>query len=107
MKQHTFGEWMLAVRPWSFPASAMPIIVILTYLLWSGAEVNWLKGIWVLLTMIAFHAAGNTWSDYFDFKKGTFQKVHVLLFVQRLWGQVQQFGLSAQHVCFHLVNLWT
>ena len=61
---------MLAVRPWSFPASAMPIIVTLTYLLWSGAEVDWLKGIWVLLTMIAFHAAGNTWSDYFDFKKG-------------------------------------
>ena len=70
MRKHTFGEWMLAVRPWSFPASAMPIIVTLTYLLWSGAEVNWLKGIWVLLTMIAFHAAGNTWSDYFDFKKG-------------------------------------
>ena len=27
MKKHTFGEWMIAVRPWSIPASAMSIIV--------------------------------------------------------------------------------
>lgn len=61
---------MLAVRPWSFPASTMPIIVTLAYLFWKGADVNWLNGIWVLLTMVVFHSAGNTWSDYFDYKKG-------------------------------------
>lgn len=69
MKKHTFAEWMIAVRPWSFPASAMPIIVTVTYLFWKGAGVDWLMALWVLVTMVLFHAAGNTWSDYFDYKK--------------------------------------
>lgn len=69
MKKHTFKEWMFAVRPWSFPASTMPIVVSLAYIFFKGAEINWINGVWVLLTMVAFHAAGNTWSDYFDFIK--------------------------------------
>ncbi len=69
MKKHTFGEWMIAVRPWSFPASMMPIIVSTAYLFWKGAQLNWLMALWVLVTMVLFHSAGNTWSDYFDYKK--------------------------------------
>ena len=69
MRKHTFGEWMIAVRPWSFPASAMPVIATTAYLFWKGAEINWLFALWALLNIIVFHAAGNTWSDYFDFRK--------------------------------------
>lgn len=69
MKKHSFGEWMIAVRPWSFPASAMPVIVSIAYLFWKGAEINWLFGLWALVNIVIFHAAGNTWSDYFDFRK--------------------------------------
>ena len=69
MKKHTFGEWMIAVRPWSFPASAMPVIVTTAFLFWKGYEINWGFAVWALLNIIVFHAAGNTWSDYFDFKK--------------------------------------
>lgn len=69
MKKHSFGEWMIAVRPWSFPASAMPVITSITYLFWKGAEIDWLFGLWALVNIVIFHAAGNTWSDYFDFKK--------------------------------------
>ena len=69
MGKHSFGQWIFAVRPWSFPASAMPIIVTLTYLFWTGAEMNWLYGVWALVNMILFHVAGNVWSDYHDFKK--------------------------------------
>lgn len=69
MKKHTFGQWMIAVRPWSFPASAMPVITATAYLFWKGAEINWLFAGWALLNIIIFHAAGNTWSDYFDFRK--------------------------------------
>ena len=39
MSRHSFKEWIIAVRPWSFPASAMPIIVTLAYLFWTGAEI--------------------------------------------------------------------
>lgn len=70
MKQHTFKEWLLAVRPWSFPASTMPVLITYCYLLWSEREPNLWLSIWALVAIILFHAAGNTWSDYFDYKKG-------------------------------------
>lgn len=69
-KRHTFKDWFLATRPWSFPASSMPVAVTLAFLYWRGFEVNWPVGLWTLLSVILFHAAGNTWSDYSDFKRG-------------------------------------
>lgn len=68
-RKHTFGEWMIAIRPWSFPASAMPVITTTAYLFWKGADINGLLALWALLNIVIFHAAGNTWSDYFDFRK--------------------------------------
>lgn len=70
MNKHSLKSWLIATRPWSFPASSMPVLVTLCYLLWKGHDVNWTIGIWALINIIVFHAAGNTWSDYFDFKKG-------------------------------------
>ena len=69
MSKHTLGQWFFAVRPWSFPASAMPIIVSLAYLFWKGAQINWLMGLWTLIGMVLFHCTGNVWSDYFDYRK--------------------------------------
>ena len=69
-KKHGFKAWLLATRPWSFPASAMPVLATLAYLFWYGYEINWLTGVWALLNIIVFHAAGNTWSDYYDYKRG-------------------------------------
>lgn len=69
MRKHTFGEWMIAVRPWSLPASAMPIIVTLAFLFYKGSDINWLYGLWALVGMMLFHLTGNTWSDYFDYRK--------------------------------------
>ena len=69
MVKHKFGDWMIAVRPWSIPASAMPIIVTLAYLFWKGAAINWRNGVLALAGMLLFHLAGNTWNDYFDYKK--------------------------------------
>lgn len=68
MRKHSFKDWVIAVRPWSFPASAMPVVVTLAYLHWMQYDVNWLNGLWALLCIVLFHAAGNTWSDYFDHK---------------------------------------
>lgn len=70
MRKHRFKDWFFATRPWSFPASAMPVIVAVAYLFWRGYEVDWLISFWTLLNVIVFHAAGNTWSDYFDYIKG-------------------------------------
>ena len=60
---------MIAVRPWSFPASAMPVIVTTAFLFWKGYAISWGFAVWALVNIIIFHAAGNTWSDYFDFRK--------------------------------------
>ncbi len=60
---------MIAVRPWSFPASAMPVIVSIAFLFYRGHEINWLIGLWALVGIILFHMTGNTWSDYFDYRK--------------------------------------
>lgn len=68
-KKHSLRDWITAVRPWSFPASAMPVVATLGYLFATHNDVNWVNGVWALLNIIVFHAAGNTWSDYFDFKR--------------------------------------
>ncbi|MBO8481509.1 MAG: prenyltransferase, partial [Muribaculum sp.] len=49
MEKHTFKEWMIAVRPWSFPASAMPVAVTLGYVLANHQQADWLNGLWALL----------------------------------------------------------
>lgn len=67
-KSHSIKEWLIAVRPWSFPASGMPVIAFTAYLMWKGFNPDWLMALWALATIIIFHAAGNTWSDYMDFK---------------------------------------
>lgn len=69
MGKHTFKEWVFAVRPWSIPASAMPIVVTIAYIFWSASPVNWSMGLLVLVGMVMFHLTGNVWSDYFDYKK--------------------------------------
>ncbi len=70
MKRHTFKDWLLATRPWSFPASAMPVAVTLAYLWWTQTEMQIGLGLWALGGIILFHAAGNTWSDWWDYRRG-------------------------------------
>ena len=76
MAKHTLKEWYLATRPWSFPASAMPVASSIAYLFWAsqifeGApRINLLYGVLALVGIILFHAAGNVLSDYNDHRKG-------------------------------------
>lgn len=70
MKVHTFKEWLFATRPWSFPASTMPVLVTIMYIWSIGHDVNWCLGIMALVNIIFVHAAGNVWSDYHDYRKG-------------------------------------
>ncbi len=76
-EQHTreqvtgFKLWMQAARPFSFPASVVPVLVgtMAAVYLFDGAIM------WFLLPLIALggiliHAGGNMISDYFDFKQG-------------------------------------
>ena len=71
MKQKkSLKAWFFATRPWSFTASGLSVLAALVYLAWLGCEVDWTLGILAIVGIVLFHAAGNTWSDYHDFKKG-------------------------------------
>ena len=58
----------------------MPVIVTMGYLLWKSGDphvridLNLWYGLWALTNIVVFHAAGNTWSDYFDFRKSVDRK---------------------------------
>lgn len=77
MKQ-PIKNWVIATRPWSFPASTMPALITISYLFYKQEEIysdiNWWFGIVALFGVIFVHAAGNLISDYFDFKKNIDRK---------------------------------
>ena len=56
-KKHSMRDWITAVRPWSFPASAMPVVATLGYLFATHDNINWVNGVWALVNIIVFHAA--------------------------------------------------
>jgi 1,4-dihydroxy-2-naphthoate octaprenyltransferase len=55
----------------------MPVCVTLLWLLTLQEDLphslttrDWCLGIWALVNIIFVHAAGNVWSDYFDYRRG-------------------------------------
>jgi len=73
-KKRTIKDWIIAVRPWSFPASVTPIFVTTAYLFYlsytSDLEMNWLNAVMSLFLLMFLHAGGNLVSDYYDHIKG-------------------------------------
>ncbi|MFA7116850.1 MAG: prenyltransferase [Bacteroidales bacterium] len=73
---HTFKDFILAVRPWSFPASSMTAVVTFSYIFYiyktntQYQDINWIYGLLAIIGAVLSQAAGNLISDYFDFKKG-------------------------------------
>ncbi|MCR5394379.1 MAG: prenyltransferase [Bacteroidales bacterium] len=70
MQKHTLRDWILATRPWSFPASAMPVLVTVAWMYVHGCEVSWGMALAALVNIVLVHAAGNVWSDYHDYRQG-------------------------------------
>jgi len=67
----TLKKWLVAARPWSFPASTMPVVFGTSLaVVIGGARLDVLCFAAALLAMIILHAAANMLSDVFDFKRG-------------------------------------
>ena len=68
----TTKNWIIATRPWSFPASTMPALVAISYIFFLKNEmtvdINWLYGVLALIGAGIFQASGNLIGDYFDYK---------------------------------------
>lgn len=67
----TLKRWLIAARPWAFPASTMPVIfgTVLAVVI-GGARFSPLLFLWALATMVVYHAAANMLSDVYDFRHG-------------------------------------
>jgi 1,4-dihydroxy-2-naphthoate octaprenyltransferase len=64
-------KWLVAVRPWSFPASTMPVAFgTALAVVVGGARFAPFRFLWALATMVVLHAAANMLSDVFDFRHG-------------------------------------
>ncbi|HPL94123.1 MAG TPA: prenyltransferase [Paludibacteraceae bacterium] len=66
----TTKNWIIATRPWSFPASAMPALFAMAYVFYmqdSIESIHWGYGVAALLGAVLFQASGNLIGDYFDY----------------------------------------
>ncbi|MDO4586321.1 MAG: prenyltransferase [Planctomycetia bacterium] len=63
-------NWLIATRPWSIPASAVPVIAAGGWLYATAHKLPWELAFVVLLSAVLFQLAGNLISDYFDFTRG-------------------------------------
>lgn len=63
--------WLIAGRPWSFPASTMPVAFGTALgAVAGGARFAPFRFLWALATMVVLHAAANVLSDACDFRHG-------------------------------------
>lgn len=74
--KRTLKDWVIALRPWSFPTSGIPVVATLAYLLFvlsrgeagTGglAAADWVNGVLSIVVLMVLHAGGNLVSDYYD-----------------------------------------
>lgn len=64
-------RWWLSSRPWSFPASTMPVIFgTVLAVVYGGYTLKPLLFVLAFIAMVILHAGANILSDIFDYKKG-------------------------------------
>ena len=75
MKENrTIKDWVLATRPWSFPASSMSVVTSAAMMVWvavsQGLHFDWINAVLSLIAMVFFQTGGNLASDYHDYVSG-------------------------------------
>jgi len=66
-----FKKWWISIRPFSLPASTMPVIFgTVLAVVYGGYELNIIYFVLAFLGMVILHAAANLLSDIYDFQKG-------------------------------------
>lgn len=78
-RKKSFKDWINVAHPWSFPASASPALVAVSYVFYlhkNGvtANINWSNATLAVFGAIIFHMAGNLIGEYQDYVSGVDQK---------------------------------
>jgi 1,4-dihydroxy-2-naphthoate octaprenyltransferase len=69
-------KWIVAGRPWSFPASTMPVLFGTSLAVAAGgAPFRPVRFLLAMAAMVVLHAGSNILSDVFDFKRGLDREV--------------------------------
>jgi 1,4-dihydroxy-2-naphthoate octaprenyltransferase len=70
-------RWWVAARPFSLPASTMPVIfgTVMAATI-GGAEIHWLRFAAALLGMVMMHVGANLMNDAVDFRRGIDTRVN-------------------------------
>lgn len=66
----TIGTWYQTLRPYSFPASLVPVFVAPVVAVYEGAPVDWWLFPVFLVAALALHAGTNVLNDYYDYVNG-------------------------------------
>jgi 1,4-dihydroxy-2-naphthoate octaprenyltransferase len=66
----TFSGWYRSLRPYSFPASLVPVFSAPAVALYDGVAVEWIVFPVFLVAALAFHAGTNVLNDYYDYLHG-------------------------------------
>jgi 1,4-dihydroxy-2-naphthoate octaprenyltransferase len=66
----TIADWYRSLRPYSFPASLVPVCAAPAVALYAGAPIDWPVFGLFLVAALAFHAGTNVLNDYYDFVHG-------------------------------------
>jgi 1,4-dihydroxy-2-naphthoate octaprenyltransferase len=86
-------KWIIAARPWSLPASTMPVIFGTSLaVVIAGARLRPFRFLLALAGMVILHSAANMLSDVFDHKRGLDKDVTPVS------GAIVRGWLSAQSV---------
>ncbi len=93
--KHSVKDWVLTTRPWSFPASAMPVLATFAYMTWVyGMSIDWVSGVLAIVGIVFFHASGNMLSDIRDYKKGVDKGLDHMLLVNGSFTTKEYLSLS-------------
>lgn len=70
MPRYSLKTWLLAARPFSFTASATPVLLGSALAFYQTGGFSWPLFFAALISGMMIHAGTNMVSDYFDYKKG-------------------------------------
>jgi 1,4-dihydroxy-2-naphthoate octaprenyltransferase len=70
VKKNSLSVWLQAVRPFSFTASMVPVLLGAAMAVYLDAEARWTLLPLVIIASLSVHTATNLVSDWYDYRKG-------------------------------------
>ncbi len=68
-------KWFVAVRPFAYTASVLPVLLGTVLAWYSGYPLLWGRFGLALLGVVCFHTAANLWNDGYDYQRGLDRKI--------------------------------